>query len=253
MFLDNIDDYQNKAEKLQKMYSKSCPICHGHGLIETDKGFANCKCITKANIHARLLSNGMPKKFLNIGFDDIENENARKKIKDFCDDIKTNIFDGNNLYISGNNRIQIMKFACAIANNLSFKKNSNDYYYNILMVSLEDLTQTILTVRNSIELKNKLNSVMKTVDILILNYLGEETYTKTEQTAKYLTNLFTDRSFDGKLTIVSSTALLDELINKYGNQFTNTLKQEFKVIKLSEIKENIINVSKENDFDEYYD
>ena len=253
MFLDNIDDYTTKADALKKIYSKNCPICKGEGLVKTNKGFTNCKCVTKANIHARLLCNGMPKKFLNINFNDIKNNVISNKLQNYCNDIETNIFEGNNLYIYGNNKVEMMKLDCAIANDLAFKKNSNGYYYNILIVSLEELTQTILTVRNTIELKNKLSKIMSGVDILILNYLGDESYTRTEQTAKYLTNSITDRSFNGKLTILSSTMLLDEILTKYEQSFVNTLKQEFKVLKLSEVEKIEENNIKENEFDEYYD
>ncbi len=236
MFIENIEQYPDKSSMLKKMYTSKCPICHGEGLVETNNGYVSCDCVKKANIHARLLCNGMPKKFLNLDFDsvNINNDEAVNKAKEFCDNIETNIFNGTNLFITGNNKVNIMKLDCTIANNLAYKKNSNKYYYNILIVSVEELTQTIAMTRTNFELKNKLKNVVSNVDILILNYLGDESDTRTEQTGKYLTNLFVERSFNEKTTILSSTIQLDDIANKYGTQFISTLKQDFKVIKLFE-------------------
>ena len=230
MFLEKIASYQEVSDKLKLSYSSKCSICKGTGIIYEEKGAVTCECIRKANIQSRLYCNGMPKKYININWDDFDknilSSDDNNKLTDFCNNTL------NNLFILGNDKIKIMELDCIISNDLAYKKNYSGYFYNILSITVEDLMQTVHLSRNNFELKTKLHKSINNVDILIINYLGDETENKSEQTSKFVSDLIIQRIFNDKLNIISSSLNLEEITNKYGSQFINTIKQNFEIIKL---------------------
>jgi DNA replication protein DnaC len=252
MFINDIQNYSEESSKLRKLYSSRCPKCMGQGLIISENGHVNCDCIKRANIHARLICNGMPRKYLDKRLDDMKDELKDYDIlKDFCDNIENNMCNGSNLFISGTNKIKIMELDAAIANGIAYKKNYDGYFYNVLFVTVEDLMQTVYTAKNNYELKQKLQKTVTSVDILVLNFLGEETETRSEHTSKYLNDLFTQRIFNEKVNIISSSLNVEEIANKYGAQFINILKHNFKFVKFG-IANASINQCEKDDENGYY-
>lgn len=236
MFLDKINNFNDEASKLKTLYSSRCKICNGDGVINGTSGYATCKCIKKANIEARLLCNGIPKKYISVRWDKFTDPNdieTAKTLKEYCETLDGNVFEGSNLLLSSNNKNKIMLFETALSNDLAFKKNDNNCFYNILMVSCEDLMQTQYSSKNNYELKNKLNKIISTVDIMIINFVGEETDNRNDIISKFLDDLIVKRTFDDKLTIISTSLDMEQLALKYGVNFVTTLKNNFKFINVS--------------------
>lgn len=249
MFLEKINNFQEESLKLKKMYSSRCDICSGDGLIKSENGCVTCKCIKKANIQARLICNGLPRKYVNMSWDNIPNaENDMSniaKLKDYCNSIDMNIWEGKNLFINSLDKNKIMTIEAAMCSDIAYRKNQDGCFYNILIVSTEELMQTQYSSKNNFEIKNKLNKVVNSVDILILNYLGEETDNRTDNTSKYINDLIVKRGFDSKLTIISSSLDLEAIANRYGINFITSIKQNFKPIKLQNSTENLEKVGVE--------
>lgn len=244
MFLDKINNFPEESRKMQKLYSSKCTECNGNGLVNGEKGYVTCNCVKRANIHARLICNGLPKKYISITWDKLSGKiqsDIIEKAKDYCDNIEENIWDGKSLFLSGNNKNNIMLIESAISNDIAYKKNEDDCFYNILIISAEELMQTHNSSKNSYEIKNKFNKIINTVDILFINYLGEEVDNRGDITSKFINDLLTKRSFDSKVTIISSSLDMEAIANKYGINFISTIKQNYKPIKivdeLEEIKE----------------
>ena len=244
MFLDKIESFPEEAKKLKKMYSSKCKECNGDGLINNGKGHVTCNCVKKANIQSRLISNGLPRKYISIGWKDLNNKiqnDVILKAKNYCENIEENIWDGKSLFISGINKNNIMLVEAAIANDVAHKKNENGCFYNILIITTEELMQTQYMSKNSYEIRNKFNKIINSVDILFINYLGEEVDNRGETTSKFINDLLTKRSFDSKVTMISSSLDMEAIANKYGINFISTIKQNYKPIKIvdeiQEIKE----------------
>lgn len=253
MFLDKIDNYESESSKLKLIYKQDCLICNGTGLKPSNggSGYSTCDCAKKANIQARLLCNSMPKKYIGINWDNLTGfENDAKiisNLKTFCNEITNNMCNGSNIFILGEDKIKIMELCCVIANDLAYKKNYSGYFHNVLFVTTEDLMQTVYTVKNNYEQKAKLQKAVTNVDVLIVNYLGEETENRSEQTSKYLNDLFVQRAFNEKLNIVSSSLGVEDIANKYGKQFINTIKSSFKLIRLSDLANSTITKAGEDE------
>src|SRR3712207_4603916 len=197
LFLEKIDNYENLSRQLREKYSKSCPICKGTTMLNGENGIKFCDCVKKANIIARLICNGIPKKYINANWDiNLEDENdkiALDKLKTFCDNIEQNIFEGNNMLIVSQNIMKNILFESIIANDLAFKKNQDGCYYNILMVTVNELIQTAYYNKAQNDIKRKLQKTINSVDILILNGLGDEIDLKNDYTTKFLDNILLDR------------------------------------------------------------
>lgn len=238
MFLDNIENYRDESSRLKALYSRQCNVCHGEGTIPGENGYKMCSCIKRANIQARLICNGLPRKYLSTNWENIKDfENDSKLIESlikYCSEVTDNMCNGNNLFITGNNKNKIMSLDAALSNDLAFRKNYNGYFHNILIVSVEDLMQAQYVSKNNFDIRNRLQKAIDSVDILILNYLGEETDNRTENTSKFIDNLITKRVFNEKLNIISSTLDLEDIANRYGSQFINIIKHNFKPIKLND-------------------
>lgn len=249
MFLEKINNFSEESLKLKKLYSSKCTICSGSGLVQKENGCVTCNCIKKANIQARLICNGLPKKYVNISWGNIPNvendEQSIKKLKNYCESIDVNIWEGKNLFINSLDKNKIMMIEAAICSDIAYKKNEDGCFYNILIVSTEELMQTQYSSKNNFEIKNKLNKVVNGVDILILNYLGEETDNRTDNTSKYINDLIVRRGFDNKLTIISSSLDMESIANRYGINFITSIKQNFKPVKLQNVTESIEKVGAE--------
>lgn len=243
MFLEKINNFEEESSKLKNLYVSRCDECKGDGLIKKENGYVTCNCIKKANIQARLICNGLPKKYINMSWETIPNiENDLQniaKLKKYCDDIDMNIWEGINLFINSLDKNKIMMIEAAMCSNVAYKKNENGCFYNILIVSTEELMQTQYSSKNNFEVKNKLNKVINGVDILILNYLGEETDNRTDNTSKFINDLIVKRGFDSKLTIISSSLDMEAIANRYGINFITSIKQNFKPIKLQNATESL--------------
>ena len=211
------------------MYSSNCTTCNGSGLAKIEGRCVTCNCIKKANIQARLICNGLPKKYVNITWDNIPNteddEASIIKLKKYCESIDVNIWEGKNLFINSLDKNKIMMIEAAICSDVAYKKNEDGCFYNILIVTTEELMQTQYSSRNSFDIKNRLNKVVNGVDILMLNYLGEETDNRTDNTSKYINDLIVRRSFDNKLTVISSSLDMESITNRYGVNFITSIKQ----------------------------
>lgn len=250
MFLDKIENFSEESKKLQKTYSSKCTKCKGNGLIKAEKGYNNCDCIRQANINARLISNGLPRKYITVSFESLNEKidnSIINKIQDYCDNIEQNIWDGTSLFLNGLNKNNIMLIEASIANNLAYKKNEDGFLYNILFVTTEELIQTHNTSKNNYEIRNKFNKIINSVDILFINYLGEEIENRGDMVSKFINDLLTKRIFDGKITIISSSLDMESIANKYGVNFITTIKQNYKPIKLDEMN-NTMKVGEDNGY-----
>lgn len=249
MFLEKINKFPDESTKLKKMYSSNCTTCNGSGLAKNEGRCVTCNCIKKANIQARLICNGLPKKYVNITWDNIPNveqdESSIIKLKNYCESIDVNIWEGKNLFINSLDKNKIMMIEAAICSDVAYKKNEDGCFYNILIVTTEELMQTQYSSKNNFDIKNRLNKVVNGVDILMLNYLGEETDNRTDNTSKYINDLIVRRSFDNKLTVISSSLDMESIANRYGVNFITSIKQNFKPVKLQNATEIIEKVGVE--------
>lgn len=250
MFLDKIEKYEEESNKLKIKYNKDCSICNGEGLKKSSSGYVTCDCTKKANIQARLICNGLPKKCLNNNWNNItgfsNDINVINTIKDYCSDIDENVYNGNNLFINCLNKNKIMMLESSIANDIGFKKNQNGFFYNILFVTLEDLLQTQYVSKNNYDMRNKFQKTIMNVDVLILNYLGEETDNRNDNTARFINDLVVKRTFDEKVTIISSSLNFEDVANKYGAQFISTIKNNFKFLTVNETLDEIESVGEDS-------
>lgn len=250
MFLEKINNFQDESVRLKNLYASRCETCNGDGLVKKDNGYVTCNCVKKANIQARLICNGLPKKYINMSWDSIPNveDDSQNitKLKSYCENIDMNIWEGKNLFLNSLDKNKIMMIEAAMCNDIAYKKNEDGCFYNILIVSAEELMQTQYSAKNNFEVKSKLNKVVNGVDILILNYLGEETDNRTDNTSKYINDLIVKRGFDSKLTIISSSLDMEAIANRYGINFITSIKQNFKPVKLQNATESLEKVGVES-------
>lgn len=248
MFLNKIEDFTEVSKKLKKKYSEQCTLCNGTGLVVDDKGHGTCKCIKKANIQARLICNGMPKKYINHSLENLSNRmspSCIEKIKSYSENIEEYVWEGKGLFINGHDKDLIMQLEVVLANNLSFKKNDDGCFYNILFVTVEELMQAQQSSKTNYEIRNKLNKVIDNVDIIFINYLGEEIDNRSEIISKFINDIIVKRSFNSKITMLSSSLDIEEIANKYGIGLVTTIKHNYKPIKIVE-NNNIGEVGAEN-------
>ena len=116
---------------------------------------------------------------------------------------------------------------------LNIKKNNKGYFYNSVMCDLNDLLQSSYLTKSSTEYKNIYNKIIDGSDLLIINYVGSETDTRNDLTARFLSNIITRRAINGKLTFLSSTLKVDELNNKYGNELSSLFNSNYKILNLN--------------------
>lgn len=238
MFLENIETFKDNVEILKSQNKRNCNICNGEGIVKGDLGYKTCECVKKANIQARLISNGLPRRFLNYNWN--KNENFKndiatfEKIRDYCNNIDSNSNGYNNLFLHCSNINKIMELESIMSNDLAYKRNFNGFFNNILIVSVDDFVQTAYYGKSNNETRAKLQKVINGIDILILNGLGEEVELRNDFTTKYLNNILTNRIFNGKLNIISSSLSMDQIINKYDMNMVNVIKNNFKLIKIND-------------------
>ena len=134
--------------------------------------------------------------------------------------------------IIGNNKLNIIEVLSTFINSISFKKNEKGYFYNSVMCDLTDLLQASYLTKNSYEYKNLYNKIIDNSDLLVINYIGSETDTRNDLTAKFLSNIITKRAINGKLTFLSSALRVDEINNKYGNELSSLFKTNYKILNL---------------------
>lgn len=121
-----------------------------------------------------------------------------------------------------------------MVNDICMLKNIEGNFYNILMITVNDLIQTSNAIRNNSELKYKFDKYLMnngSCDILILNYLGDELDNRNNITAKLIEDMLVKRILNNKITIISTTLQTEDIVNRYGNQFLVFLRRNFKNIK----------------------
>ena len=74
----------------------------------------------------------------------------------------------------------------------------------------------------------------------MINYLGSEMDSRSEITSRLISNIITNRTFNNKLTFLSSTLRTGEIGSKYGEEFLEILKNDYKIISLNNVISNSI-------------
>lgn len=237
MFLDDINSFEEKSFKLKDKFLKKCDKCNSLRVIQRPDGnYEDCECAKFAKVKIRLICNGMPMSCVKLNWNNLKNYNKNniKQIKDYSDDIEENIFNNTNLLINGQDKIEIIELESAMVNDICMLKNIEGNFYNILMITVNDLIQTSNAIRNNSELKYKFDKYLMnngSCDILILNYLGDELDNRNNITAKLIEDMLVKRILNNKITIISTTLQTEDIVNRYGNQFLVFLRRNFKNIK----------------------
>ena len=66
------------------------------------------------------------------------------------------------------------------------------------MCDLNDLLQSSYLTKSSTEYKNIYNKIIDGSDLLIINYVGSESDTRNDLTARFLSKIITRRAINGK-------------------------------------------------------
>ena len=241
MFLDKFNEYQNKCKELSIVNAKNCKICNGLGTIPNPNGTHNrCKCQTNAMIIARQICNGEPERFLKLDWKDLSkiDINEINKVKNYVTNLDDNYFNVNNLFFYSRSKMNIALVESVFMNKISFMRNYDKCFYNCVMISVDDILQTNYTIRNNIDMKKKFNKIFEISDVLMINYLGSEMDSRSEITSRLISNIITNRTFNNKLTFLSSTLRTGEIGSKYGEEFLEILKNDYKIISLNNVISN---------------
>ena len=233
MILDSVKEYNEVSERMKCEYVKNCKKCNGEGILKSNLGYVECTCMKKSKIIAREICNGVPERLIDKKLVNVNNKTVAKFLQDYIDNLQSNIDSLTNLLVIGDNKLNIVEILSIFINSISFKKNNKGYFYNSVMCDLNDLMQSSYLTKSSTEYKNIYNKIIDGSDLLIINYVGSETDTRNDLTARFLSNIITRRAINGKLTFLSSTLKVDELNNKYGNELSSLFNSNYKILNLN--------------------
>lgn len=248
MFLENIENFPLKSKELSSINLKHCTKCSGLGSIPNPDGtYKRCNCQTRAMLVAREICNGIPEKNIKLTLESIDSldSNTKDYLNKYTDDINGNFDSLNNLFFYSQNILSILDVESALVNKIIFKRNKTNKFFNCLVISFEDLLDTFKQTKFNSDTKRKFNKAIKNSDLLIINYVGNEVDAKGENASKLLNNIIIDRNFNSKLTFISSSYTVGDMSKKYTNDFINIIKNNYKVINLS--NNTNVNITESND------
>ena len=233
--LTNEEKMLVERKKWDNRLIKKCTICNGQGIIEKDNKIVNCNCTNKAMLFTKLVCNGVPRKYLEWKWIDCEDEPFVKQCKDYSDNFTDNYFNGMGLFLYGLQGRGKTTMESLIARDVTIKINSDTGKpFEVVFVMFEQLVQWNLQKNNDWVSRNKLEYVIESSDLLIIDNLGSETGFGSESKAnvKLLDRILRTRDNNQTPFIISSNFTLDEIGKYYSETIKDFISDDCKCIEV---------------------
>lgn len=213
----------NERKRWDNRLIKSCTICNGQGILEKDGKMINCNCTNKSMLFTKLVSNGVPRKFLEWKWIDCEQNEFVNECKQYTDNFLNNYYAGSGLFLYGLQGRGKTTMESLIARDVTIKTNPDTgKLFEVIFVMFEQLVQWNLQKNTDWNARKKLDYVIESSDLLIIDNLGSETGFGSESKAnvKLLDKILRTRDNNMLPFIISSNFTLDEI----GKYYSETIK-----------------------------
>lgn len=223
-------EYEAEVKRWQNRLVKNCPKCGGLGSI--DKPGSNmaimCSCQEKAILNAHLASAGIPRKYLNQtwNWEGLNNNReATEKIKKYADNFIDHYYNGEGLYIYGQQGRGKSLLESLTAREVAAKINPDTgKHFKVAFIIFEELVQISHQARNDLDARALFNRIISKPELLILDNIGSETGSKDYNT-KLLEFILRKRDNDNVPTIISSNYTPEQLLSAYSDTIHDFIKQ----------------------------
>jgi DNA replication protein DnaC len=216
------DLMEQEMKKWHNRLVKNCKKCNGEGTItlyNSNKGVV-CDCQKKAMSNARLISCGIPTKYLDKEWD-WTNINCPKevidKVKKYVDNFIQNYYDGQWIYLYGRQGRGKTLLESLTARDVIVKINPDtDKCFKVIFVIFEELIRLSHESRDDANIRKKYNYIIESTDLLILDNIGSETGT-TSYNSKILEYILRKRDMNCVPTIISSNFSPEQIKEHYSD------------------------------------
>ena len=225
-----------ERKKWDNRLIRKCKICNGQGIIQKENIMINCECTNKAQLFTKLVCNGVPRKYLEWRWADCEDEQFIKECKVYADNFVDNYFDGTGLFLYGLQGRGKTTMESLIARDVTIKTNPDTGKpFEVIFVMFEQLVQWNLQKNNDWVSRNKLEYVIESSDLLIIDNLGSETGFGSDSKAnvKLLDRILRTRDNNQSPFIISSNFTLDEIGKYYSETIKDFISDDCKLIEVS--------------------
>lgn len=229
------DELDLEIKKWHNRIVKNCPLCNGIGAVDipNSNNTRLCECQQKAMANAHLVASGIPRKYIDSNWDwEIlqNNKESTEKVKKFVSNFEQNYYAGKWLYIYGRQGRGKSLLESLAAREIIKKINPDtNKHYKVFFIIFEELVQISHDARSDNIARKKMNFIIESPDLLIVDNVGSETGT-INYNAKFLEFILRKRDNNCVPTIISSNFTLEQVKSHYSDTIHDFIVQNSELV-----------------------
>ena len=223
MFLDR-EQFEAEVGRWENRLVANCKLCNGVGAIPSEnKGlYKTCICKQKAWLNSNLVDWGIPRKYLDESWswENCHPQDFVKKSKDYATRFIDHYFNGKGVFLYGSQGRGKSTMEALIARDIAKKINPDTKkHFKVAFAIYEDIVQMSHQARVNPAIKQKLDTLINSPELLIIDNIGSETGlgSDTKYTTRLLEFILRKRDNNGTPTIISSNFTPEELTKHYSD------------------------------------
>lgn len=222
----NDEEYQEELKYWQQQFTTNCKRCNGTLSVQNKNGGYNqCGCVKRTKIFANLISNGIPKAYINWRWNDCVDAQVSviEQCKQYVQQFNDNFSHCRGMYIFGTQGVGKTTLATIIAKDIALTLNpKTGRYYNTAFVTYDKL----LFWNNNFNMQSKLDTFIRKAELAIIDNVGSEVGNQQNIT-NILDRILRERRNIGFPTIITSNFTMDEIKEHYSGTIKDFIKQSF--------------------------
>jgi DNA replication protein DnaC len=237
MFLSK-DQFEEEVNRWENRLVKSCPICKGEGAVPSPTGYKMCSCKEKSWRNSTLVSWGIPRKYLNEAWswENCTPQEFVKRCKSYAENFTTNYFSGRGVYLYGSQGRGKSTMEALIAREVAMQINPDTKrHFKVAFAIYEDIVQLSHLSRQDKSAKYRLDTLINTPELLIIDNVGSETGlgSESKHSTRLLEFILRKRDNNGTPTIISSNFTPEELTKHYSDTVHDFVEQNCDLISVT--------------------
>ena len=228
LFMDE-DEHKEELNYWENYFVSVCPVCKGaREILNNQGGVDGCDCVRRAHIYANLITNGVPRTFIDWKWNNCDKADpiTLQQCKEYVLNFDNNFKNCQGMYIFGTQGVGKTTLATLIAKYVAFKKNpyKRNRRYQVAFASYDKL---IIWDKNTfnIDMQQKLNTFINKAELAVIDNVGGELITPA--TVKLLDRIIRERRNNGYPTIITANFTLSEMQKHYGDAIKDFISQSF--------------------------